>query len=122
MAEYEVVSDDDLKLVRVTVRGDMYKDLGYEIITKARTLAAEKGYGILCDVRHATLQVSLADWFFLPRKLEVLQKSPTRAVRVAVLIPPDVMEEYRFYEDVTANVGLMFKVFLDEHEAIAWFA
>ena len=88
MGEYEAVLDDDLKLVRVTARGDLSKSLGYEIITKARTLAAQMGYGILCDVRNANLQVALSDWFFLPRELEVLREGPTRSVKVAVVIPP----------------------------------
>jgi len=29
------------------------------------------------------------------------------------------IEEYRFYENVTANVGLELREFLDEHEAIS---
>ena len=53
MGEYEVFADDDLELVRAIVRGDVHKSLGRKIITEARTLAAEKGYGILCDVRKA---------------------------------------------------------------------
>lgn len=120
MGDYDVLLDDDLKLVRVTARGHLSKPLGYEIITKARMLAAEKGYGILCDVRDAALQVGLGDWFFLPRELDVLQSGATRNVRVAVVIPPEAVEEYRFYEDVTANVGLTFRVFLDEQAAVAW--
>jgi hypothetical protein len=120
MGEYEVVLDDDLKLVRANARGDVSKSLGHEIITEARTLAAKMGYAILCDVRDANLQVALADWFFLPRELDVLREGPTRSVRVAVVFPPDATSEYRFYETVATNVGLKLKVFLDEHEALDW--
>lgn len=120
MGEFKMVLDDKLKLVRAAARGDLSKALGYEMITEARTLAAKMGYDILWDVRDANLQVALGDWFFLPRKLEVLQKPPTRNSKVAVLIPPAEMEDYRFYENVAANVGLTLKVFLDEQEAIGW--
>ena len=115
-----VFADDDLKLVRAIVRGDVHKSLGRKIITEARTLAAEKGYGILCDVRKATVRVALVEWFYLPRELEVLKRLPTRIVRVAVVVAPKAIEDYRFYENVATNVGLRFKVFLDEDKAIAW--
>ncbi len=120
MDQYKVLLDDELKLVRVIAYGDLTKSLGKEIITEARKLAAASRYGILYDVRNATVRVALAEWFFLPRELEVLQTQPTRSVKVAVLIPPEQMEEYKFYENVTSNIGLSVKIFLDEDEAIAW--
>jgi hypothetical protein len=122
MGDYQVLADDALKLVRITVQGDVPKSFEHEIITEGRKLATEKGYGILCDVREASDQVTLTDWFHLPGELDVLKQAPTRGVRAAVLVAPDALEEYRFYEDVAANVGLMLKVFLDEQEAIAWMA
>jgi len=120
MSDYNLQQDDQLEIIRVIVHGELTKDTGYEIITAARIKAAETGYGILYDVRNVVHHVSIADFFFLPRKLEALKKSPTRNARAAVVISPEITGEYHFYENVTENVGLVFKVFLDAEEAIAW--
>ena len=66
------------------------------------------------------MRVALVEWFYLPRELEVLKRLPTRIVRVAVVVAPEEIEEYRFYENVATNVGLRLQVFLDEDEAVAW--
>jgi len=120
MSDYSIRKDDQLRLVRVNVQGKLDKNLGYEIITKARKKAAESGFSILCDVRGVDHHVALADWFYLPRKLEVLQKNPTRNVNVAVVITQESSQEYDFYQNVAENVGLTFRVFMDEEEAIRW--
>jgi hypothetical protein len=120
MDTYQVDIDDDRRLVHVTVCGEISKALGFEIITKARQAAAERGYSILCDVREVALQVALSDWFFLPRELEVLKDLETRFVKAAIVIPEDVQREYRFYETVAYNAGLTIRAFLKEDEALAW--
>ncbi len=120
MAEHELSLDDERKLVRATVHGELSKSQGLKLVAEARTLAVKVGYGILWDVTHANLQVRLADFYFLPRELDELQKSPTRNVKVALLVSPEAFEEYRFYEDVADNVGLIVKVFRDEDEAVTW--
>jgi len=120
MGDYEILLNDDVKLVRVTAHGDLATSLGYEIVTKARNLAAEAGYSILYDVRDAVVHFTLTDWFYLPRELDVLKSAEAHTVKVALLIPPDKTEDYRFYEDVARNTGLALRIFLDEQEAIAW--
>jgi len=120
MSDYNLQQDDQLEIIRVIVHGELTKDSGYEIITAARNKAAETGYGILYDVRNVVHRVSIADFFFLPRKLEALKNSPARHARAAVVISPEITGEYHFYENVTENVGLVFRVFLDVEEAIAW--
>ncbi|MBN2554669.1 MAG: hypothetical protein JXA97_01915 [Anaerolineales bacterium] len=120
MGNYSIQQDDHLQLVRVHVQGKLDEELGHEIITKARGHAAESGFSILYDVREADHQVSIADWFFLPRKLDVLQKHPIRSVKAAVVISQHASREYDFYQNVADNVGLTFRVFMDEEEAITW--
>lgn len=113
--------DHSLKLIHVATDGQLSKEDGFEIITTARSLAAQHHYNILYDVRKSQVLVQLADWFFLPRELEVFQNSQARKVKVAVLISAGPEEEnYHFYENVIVNLGMQLKIFLDEAEALNW--
>jgi len=120
MDPYKILLDSELNLVRVAVYGDFTQSLGEEIITRARTLASEHSCSILYDVRQATAQVDFSRWFYLPRELEVLRAKPTRNVKVAILVPAEQVDKYKFYETVATNVGLSVNVFLDEEKAIEW--
>ncbi len=122
MGTYETQVNDEAKLVQVAVQGELSANEGRDLITKARELAAKLDYNLFYDMREAIVQVALAEWFHLPRELEVLKDPPARLVRVAVLVHPDHKSDYRFYEKVAANVGLSVRIFLDEDEAMAWIA
>ncbi len=116
---YRVLLDESRRFVRVMARGKLSRALGEEIITKARALAAEHGCGILYDVREASPGFSMTDLFYMPRELAALQEIQTRKVRAAVLTSPaEGIEEYKFYENVAANLGLTVRVFLVEEEAV----
>jgi hypothetical protein len=119
--EYTITLDTENGIVRVVALGELSKELGEEVITNARTTAAEHQYQILCDVRHAEIKVSLADWFFLPRTLAVFRNIKIRTIKAAVLISPGNHERiYGFYETVTHNSGMNLRVFLDEQKAVEW--
>lgn len=119
--EYEITLDDDRGLVRVVVKGMIKRELGEEIITTARTVGAQKKYHIIYDMRQATADVTLADWYFLPQRLTVLKKVETRILRAAVLIQPDEQQkDYQFYETVMNNQGMRVRIFLKEQMAIKW--
>lgn len=121
MDPYSVRFDERLRLVAVTVTGSISRSLGEEIITRARTLAAAHQCGVLYDVRQADPGFSVTQAFFVPRQLPVLQEARTRGLRAAILTrPPGGDRVYEFYEDVTTNLGLSVKVFIDEDEAIRW--
>ena len=119
--EYTITLDDENGIVRVVARGELSKALGEEIVTGARTAAAEHQYHILCDARNADVKVSLADWFFLPRTLPILKNIKIRTIKTAVIISSGNHEKiYDFYETVTQNIGMNFRVFLEEQEALNW--
>ena len=119
--EYTITLDTENGIVRVVARGELVKESGEEIITKARMTAAEHQYHILCDVRQAEVKVSIADWFFLPRTLPVYKNNKTRIIKTALIISPRNQEsEYRFYETVAQNEGMNLRVFLKEEEAVEW--
>ncbi len=95
--------------------------MGEEIITNARKTAVINKYQILYDVTKANVDVSIPDWFFLPRTLPVLQDPKLRIIRAAVLIPHGNQErDYSFYENVTHNVGMDLKIFFEEEDALIW--
>ncbi len=119
--EYTLTLDNENRIVHVVARGELSKELGEEIITGARTAAAEHQYHILCDARDADVKVSLADWFFLPRTLPIFKDIKIRTIKTAVLISSGNHEKiYNFYEAVTQNIGMNFRVFLEEQEALKW--
>jgi hypothetical protein len=119
--KYSITLDPGNNIVRVVAHGELVKELGEEIITKARMTAAEHQYHILCDVRHAEAIVSFADWFFLPKMLPVYKENKTRTIKTALMISPGNQEsEYHFYETVMYNEGMNLKVFLKEEEAVEW--
>ena len=118
--QYEITLDKERCLVRLIVHGELSKDVGKKIITQTRTKAAENQYNILCDVRQAKVKTVFADWFYLPRKLAIYQK--TQAIKTAILITPKQQErEYRFFENVSSNLGIDIKVFCQEKDALDWF-
>jgi hypothetical protein len=119
--KYSITLDPGNNIVRVVAHGELVKELGEEIITKARMTAAEHQYHILCNVRHAEAIVSFADWFFLPKMLPVYKENKTRTIKTALMISPGNQEsEYHFYETVMYNEGMNLKVFLKEEEAVEW--
>ena len=120
---YSLALDHDRGLVRVRAQGDIGPKLGMELITEARMNAAEHQYKIICDVRESRATVSLSDWYFLPRRLAVYKNWETRTVKTAIIVTAGRQEKvYRFFENVTNNVGLNIKIFLDEEGALEWFA
>lgn len=121
MDSFDIDLDTELKLVRVTVSGNMQQKDGEKIISTARRTAAEHRFDILNDIRQATTKVSLANWFQLPKTLDVLKKPETRHIKAAIIFSPaDSVEDYRFYEDVSKNMGLRIRFFLTESEAVSW--
>jgi len=119
--QYSIVMDHERGLVRVRAEGDFDSNLGMELITHARKEAANHQYRIVCDVRKSRAHVSMADWFFLPRRLGAYKDFKTRNTKTALIVSPGKQENaYRFFETVASNVGLRIKVFLREAEALKW--
>ena len=117
--QYKIILDKERCIVLLIVNGELSKEVGEDIITQVRKKAAENQYNILCDVRQAKINVGFVDWFYLPRKLDIYQK--TRAVKTAILITPGQQEkEYRFFENVTHNLGISIKVFARDKDALDW--
>lgn len=122
MASFDVILDDDCRLVKIIANGIFLQADGEAAITKARLLAAERNYNVFYDMRNATTKVAFSDWYTMPRNLEVFKGNTTRQVKAAILTSIDdpALDDYRFYETVTANLGFRLRVFLEEAEAIEW--
>jgi len=123
MDQYTVQVTDDQDLVRVFASGELSRSHGEQIITEARTLAAEHSCNILYDVRKSSPGFSIAELFFVPRELEALKDTKMRKAKAAILTSPSGgVAKYKFYETVAANLGLSVRVFFDEDNAIDWLA
>jgi hypothetical protein len=119
--QYTITLDKKRGFVHVIARGEIIRAVGDEIITKARMKAAECRCNIFCDVRETTVKVGFAEWYFLPRRLNVYKNLKARFIRTAILISPGKQEKiYKFFEIVAQNLGLNIRIFLDEAKALAW--
>ena len=117
--QYEINIQKEQPIVHLVVHGELEKDVGEKIITQARTIAKENQCNILCDVRQGEVRAVFADWFYLPRKLDIYSK--TRTVKTAILITPGQQEkEYRFFETVTHNLGINIRIFSQKTNALDW--
>lgn len=122
MAFFEVEIDDVRRLVKISASGVFFQEDGEKLISTARSAAAERNYNVLYDMRDATTKVPFASWYTMPRNLEVFKGDTTRKVKAAILTleTDKSLDDYRFYETVTANLGFRLRVFTDETEAIEW--
>ena len=119
--DYTITLDHERCLVYVVAQGEFDFQSGGELSTDARKTAAEHQCNIVCDVRKSRAKVNLADWFFLPRRLFVYKDWKTRSVKTAILVTAGKQESnYRFFENVTSNLGLWIKIFLSEEKALEW--
>ena len=119
---FDIFLDDERRLVRVVVKGEVFQAEGEKIITTARETAAKYNYNILCDMRAATTTVDFARWYRLPRDLEVFNISEARKTKSAVIIlqTDTALEGYKFYETVSDNLGFKTRIFFEEAEALQW--
>jgi hypothetical protein len=118
---YTITLNHEQGLVHVVAQGEFDLESGQELITAARKNATEHQYHILCDVRASRATVSLADWFFLPRRLAVYKNMQTRRITTAIVVTAGRQENvYRFFETVASNMGLRIKIFLREEDALEW--
>ncbi len=119
--QFSITIDEEKQLVRVVARGEVNRELGHGIVSKSLLTAANHQCNILCDVRDATIRVSLADWFYMPRMLSVFKDPKVHTVVTALLIAPGKQEsDYKFYETVVHNLGMNFKIFTNEKDALEW--
>lgn len=119
--QYTISLDHERGLVYVVAEGEFNKDLGDELITNARTIAADHKFNIICDVRQVTVNVALADWFFLPRRLGVYRNLKTRSIKTGIVVTIGKQERiFRFFETVTNNLGMNIRIFYREEDALEW--
>ncbi len=85
MNSYEILIDAENRLVKVVAVGQLLQADGEKIISQARAEAMKNGYNILYDIRKATTKVELADWFHLPRKLQVFKDVKARQIIAAII-------------------------------------
>lgn len=123
MAEYSITTDDERRLILVDVSGKIVKSEGEKIITDARTLAGERSYDVVYDMRGSYYSaVQISDWFRMPRKLDVYKSANSRMVKAAIVVSEDdkSLDQYRFFETVSKNLGFAFRIFFSLDDAFFW--
>jgi len=116
---YEITLDEERRIVRLVVKGELSKTVGEQAITEVRTKAMGNKYNIFCDVRHAKVRASFSDWFYMPRNLEIYKT--TKGLKTTILITKGKQEEeYNFFENVAYNLGINIKIFYEEQDAFEW--
>ena len=115
---YKITLDDENRLVRLVVRGELTKREGENVIVETRARAAESQYDILCDITEGSIKATTADWFFLVRNKEIYPSAPSE--KTAILISPDKGKIYKYVENVNRNVGFKIRIFFNEEDAIKW--
>lgn len=122
MADFEITLREDVRLVRVTVKGNLDKTAVDEISANARALSNKYGYNILFDLRETRLQVDLAAVCADPRNIIAEKKDPSaRSTRVAGLVNPGPdFDAWLAVEDVLQGMDFWALVFTHEKKALDW--
>ena len=122
MANFEITLRDDVRLVRVTVKGNLDKTAVLEIPANARALSNKYGYNVLYDLRESRLQVDLPAVLADPRNIIAEKKDPgARSARVACLVKPGPdFEAWLASEDVLQGMYFPVLVFTHEEQALDW--
>lgn len=122
MNSFEVLLDEKRNLVRLTAAGIIEYSSLEKMIDAAQKAAVENKFDIIYDVRQTQTKVPLANYFFIPRNMEIFKDSRSRSVSVVILasVKDRSIENYKFYATVLSNLGYKVRVFYEEAEAINW--
>ncbi|MCJ7734588.1 MAG: STAS/SEC14 domain-containing protein [Anaerolineales bacterium] len=115
---YTITLDEGKKLVHLVVEGELDQTQGQNVIIETRAKAVEHQYKIFCDITQTSIIATMADWFFLARNQDIYPKAPME--KTAILINPETQKTFKFVENVTRNVGINIKFFLDKEDALEW--
>lgn len=115
---YQITEDEENNLVHLVVHGSLKKKDGEKVIVETRSLASQLGCGILCDIRNASFDVNMADWYYLVRDREVYPTIPKD--KTAILINKESWKLFKFVENVTRNVGMRIRIFRNKQDALDW--
>lgn len=122
MNSFEILLDEKRKFVRLTAAGIIDYPSLEKMIDTAQKAAIDNGYDILYDVRQTQTKVPLANYFFIPRNMEIFKDVRSRGVAVVILasVKDRSIENYKFYATVLSNLGYKVRVFYEEAEAVNW--
>jgi len=112
----EFVKDD--KYVGVTLTGEIAKD-DLEIARNEANLALTTNNCncILVDAIRSNLGLSVTELYQF--EIEHRSRLPL-GVRIALVVPPDQLEDLQFAENVAQNRGVNMNLFLDRVQALNW--
>ena len=122
---YEVLFDTEKQFIRVT----FYEEIVYseamaavsDVSRKAQELNCPR---ILSDFRDARFRLTVSDIYELPKAIAAhINTTSFRSAqieRAMVVSKNNILEKFKFFEDITFNNGQTNKLFHDVDEAIEW--
>ncbi len=116
--KYELSYDQERDLIVGRVDGDIDRVLVNAMASKFAELVASSGCRkLLNDLRGARITHSTFDIYSMPRIVDK-QGVPIGCRRALVISEP--LEDFKFLETVSVNVGQQVRIFNDPKEALEW--
>jgi len=120
---HTITYNPDLSIIKIKFEGNITLNETKEIFSESLQIANEQNcFLFLSDYREAIMKLSTFEIYELPKILSnvfVASKIPVHRLKRALVVAKD-LEDYRFFEVVTANQGQNVKLFQDLDEAKKW--
>ena len=109
-------------VIEVKIHGDFRLSEGKEIITYLVQVIKEQNCFFVNDMREAKMKLSTVDIYELPKLItSIFSSSEVNSYKLkrALVVTKD-LEDYKFFETVTANRRQQVMLFFDIDEAKKW--
>ena len=115
--------NSETNVIELSVRGEIFLSEQKEIFTEAIRMSKDKNCNMfLSDYSKATLKISTFEIYELPKYLTSIVDAlgiNVHLLKRAIIVAKD-LDDYLFFETVTANNKQTAKVFTDVDEAKKW--
>ncbi len=120
---HTITYNSDLHILEIIYQGNIVFNEIKETQSEAAPIAKEKNcFLFLSDFRQATIKLSTMDLYELPKLMSntfALSEIPVYKLKRAIIVAKD-LDDYNFFETVTANRGQNAKIFQNAAEAKEW--
>ena len=120
---HSIIYDPEAHVIEIEIQGDLTLNVVREIVSEAVQVAKEKNcFLILNDMRKAVMKLSTLEIYESPKIMSDTSASSGLMMykfKRAFVVAKD-LEDYKFFETVTANRAQYAKLFFDIDEAKKW--
>lgn len=120
---YTIDFNPDLQIIEIKFQGNIVLEEVEKIFSASMQMAKERNcFLFLSDYRNATMKLSTLELYELPDLLTSIFSPagiPAYKLKRALVVAKD-LEDYHFFEVVTANRGQHTQIFQDMDKAREW--